>query len=283
MDQFSGKVAVVTGSASGIGKALATKCLSEGMHVVLADVESAALEATAAEFRQAGHNDVLAVQTDVAQLEALEHLKARALETFGAVHLLFNNAGVGGSGNAWRGSINDWSWTIGVNLYSVIHGLRVFVPQMIEQNESCHIVNTASVAGLLGGVTNAPYSVTKHGVVALTELLYRDLGNEGIEHIGCSVLCPGLINTNIMSSDRNRPTDLQDAPVSLTPEQEEGRALFQAMLEEGMAPAQVAEIVFSAVRKNQLYILTHTDFNDRIVARANEITTGTNPAIGGII
>ena len=223
------------------------------------------------------------MQTDVAQLEALEHLKARAIETFGAVHLLFNNAGVGGAGNAWRGSVNDWTWTIGVNLYSVIHGLRVFVPQMLDQGDVCHIVNTASVAGLLGGVTNAPYSVTKHGVVALTEQLYRDLGNEGADQIGCSVLCPGLINTNIMSSDRNRPDTLMDAPVALTPEQEAGRAMFQAMLEEGMPPAQVADIVFQAIRNRQLYILTHTDFNERILERANEITTGTNPAIGGII
>ena len=283
MDQFEGKVAVITGSASGIGRALAERCLAEGMHVVMADIEEAALEKTAAEFKQAGHNDVLTVQTDVAQLEALEHLKARAIDTFGAVHLLFNNAGVGGAGNAWRGSVNDWTWTIGVNLYSVIHGLRVFVPQMLDQGDACHIVNTASVAGLLGGVTNAPYSVTKHGVVALTEQLYRDLGNEGADQIGCSVLCPGLINTNIMSSDRNRPNTLMDAPVALTPEQEAGRAMFQAMLEEGMAPSQVADIVFQAIRNRQLYILTHTDFSERILERANEITTGTNPAIGGII
>jgi len=283
MDQFEGKVAVITGSASGIGRALAERCLAEGMHVVMADIEEAALEKTAAEFKQAGHNDVLTVQTDVAQLEALEHLKARAIDTFGAVHLLFNNAGVGGAGNAWRGSVNDWTWTIGVNLYSVIHGLRVFVPQMLDQGDACHIVNTASVAGLLGGVTNAPYSVTKHGVVALTEQLYRDLGNEGADQIGCSVLGPGLINTNIMSSDRNRPDTLMDAPIALTPEQEAGRAMFQAMLEEGMAPSQVADIVFQAIRNRQLYILTHTDFNERILERASEITTGTNPAIGGII
>jgi NAD(P)-dependent dehydrogenase (short-subunit alcohol dehydrogenase family) len=278
MQDFEGKVAVITGAASGIGRALTEKCLAEGMHVVMGDIEEGALHQAAAELQATGQNSVLPVKTNVAMLEEIENLKQKAVETFGGVHLLFNNAGIGGGGNSWNSTQKDWDWVLGVNLWSVIHGLRVFVPQMIAQDTPCHIVNTASVAGLLGGTTNAAYAVTKHGVVALTESLFRDLQAENLK-IGASVLCPGLIDTNIMDSSRNRPESLVDdvEPVQLTAEQAAGRAQFAAALKRGMQPAEVAEIVFAGIRADRLYIQTHDMFNSMLLERANNIASGTNP------
>jgi NAD(P)-dependent dehydrogenase (short-subunit alcohol dehydrogenase family) len=278
MQDFEGKVAVITGAASGIGRALTEKCLAEGMHVVMADIETKALQQAAEELQAGGQNSILPVKTDVAILDEIENLKQKAVETFGGVHLLFNNAGVGGGGNAWNSTQKDWEWVLGVNLWSVIHGLRVFVPQMISQQTPCHIVNTASVAGLLGGTTNAAYSVTKHGVVAMTENLLQDLLAENLQ-IGASVLCPGLIDTNIMDSGRNRPALLVDnaEPVKLTAEQELSRDQFAAALKQGMQPSEVAEIVFAGIRANRLYIQTHDLFNGMILERANNIAAGTNP------
>jgi len=278
MQGFEGKVAVITGAASGIGRALTEKCLAEGMHVVMADIEEKALRQAAEELQSTGQNSILPVKTDVAVLTEIEHLLQQAMDTFGGVHLLFNNAGVGGGGNAWESTQKDWEWVLGVNLWSVIHGLRVFVPQMIAQDTPCHIVNTASVAGLLGGTTNASYAATKHAVVALTENLHRDLQTENLK-IGASVLCPGLIDTNIMDSGRNRPADLTDnvAPAELTKEQEEGRAAFAAALKQGMQPAELADIVFDGIRADRLYIKTHDMFNEMILKRANDITKEENP------
>ena len=278
MQDFEGKVAVITGAASGIGRALTEKCLAEGMHVVMSDIEEKALEHAAQELQATGQNSILAVKTDVAVLSEIEHLLQQAMDTFGGVHLLFNNAGVGGGGNAWDSTQKDWEWVLGVNLWSVIHGLRVFVPQMIAQDTPCHIVNTASVAGLLGGTTNASYAATKHAVVGLTENLYRDLQAENLK-IGASVLCPGLIDTNIMDGDRNRPALLtNDVPrAALTEEQEAGRLAFSAALKQGMQPSELADIVFDGIRADRLYIKTHDMFNQMILDRANNITNGVNP------
>ena len=281
MNNFEGKVAVITGAASGIGKALTEKCIAEGMHVVMADIEDAALDAAAAELRATTNNQVLPIVTNVAVEAELRKVLDEAVETLGGVHLLFNNAGVGGGGNAWTATRKDWDWVLGVNLWSVIHGLRVFVPQMLAQNEPCHIVNTASVAGLIGGSTNALYSVTKHGVVALTENLHVDLTAEGAQ-IGCSVLCPGFVNTNIFNSGRNRPAELENdqAPPPLTPEDEQRMAMFQEVLRNGMQPAALADIVFEGIRADRLYILTHDHFDEMIRGRAECMISGTNPAMG---
>jgi NAD(P)-dependent dehydrogenase (short-subunit alcohol dehydrogenase family) len=277
MDQFQDQVAVITGGASGIGKGLAERCLQEGMKVILADIEDDALQATVSAFRANYNNPIVGQITDVSITSSLEALRDRALAEFGAVHLLFNNAGVGGAGGAWTGTEKDWDWVIGVNLMSVVHGQRLFLPVMLEQATPGHIVNTASVAGLIGGVTNAPYSVTKHGVVALTEHLHRDLLLAGSQ-LGCSVLCPGIINTNIGSSGRNRPEHLinEDSPAP-TDAQLAMRAQFDAVLAEGMPPSQVADIVFKGIRDQQLYIQTHEHFNDRIQSRAENIMLGRNP------
>ena len=281
MQDFAGKVAVITGAASGIGKALTEKCLAEGMHVVMADIEEAVLNETAAQLQATTNNQVLPVVTNVAIEAELENVRDQAVEALGGVHVLFNNAGVGGGGNAWSSTQKDWDWVMGVNLWSVIYGLRVFVPQMISQNEPCHVVNTASVAGILGGTTNALYSVTKHGVVALTENLLVDLQAEGAQ-VGCSVLCPGFVNTNIFNSGRNRPAALANeaAPPAPTAEDEQRMAMFQEILRQGMQPPQIAEIVFDGIRADRLYILTHDHFDDMIRARTEHIINGTNPVMG---
>lgn len=281
MQDFKGKVAVVTGAASGIGKALAEKCLAEGMHVVMADIEQAALEAAAESLAAAGNNTILPVQVDVSISEEIEKLLAKTLEEFGAVHLLFNNAGVGGGGNSWQATKKDWDWVLGVNLWSVIYGIQTFVPQMLKQDTECHIVNTASMAGLMGGTTNACYSVTKHGVVALTENLYQDLKTEGAK-IGTSVLCPGFVNTNIFDSGRNRPAHLDNnEPEREATEEEMARAeMFREVLKSGMQPEELANIVFDAIREDRLFILTHEAFKPFVTERANNIVSGVNPGVG---
>lgn len=279
MKDFSGKVAVITGAASGIGYALAAKCLAEGMQVVIADIDAEALNRAAEQLKTTGNEAVLAIATDVAREAELERLADTAFSHFGAVHLLFNNAGVGGRGNSITATKNDWNWIIGVNLMSVINGVRIFAPRMIAQNEPGHIINTASVAGLIGGV-NAGYAVTKHGVVALTETLYTDL-KQANAPIGTSVLCPGLINTNIMNSESYRPDYVTDATEAVAPsaEVQARQDMFRAALAQGMPPAQLADIVFEGIRAQRLYILTDSNFNDAILTRADNITSGTNPAV----
>ena len=281
MQEFAGKVAVITGAASGIGKALTEKCIAEGMHVVMADIEEAVLQDTAQQLQATTNNQVLPVVTNVAIEQQLQNVLNETVENLGAVHLLFNNAGVGGGGNAWNSTQKDWDWVLGVNLWSVIYGLRVFVPQMLSQNEPCHIVNTASIAGVIGGSTNALYSVTKHGVVALTENLSVDLQTEGAQ-IGCSVLCPGFVNTNIYNSGRNRPADLsnEQAPRAPTAEDKQRMEMFQEILRQGMQPPEIADIVFNAIRADQLYILPHDHFDEMIRTRAEHMIDGTNPVMG---
>ena len=280
MQEFEGKVAVVTGAASGIGRALTEKCLAEGMHVVMADIEEAVLNDVATELQASTNCKVVPVVTNVSLEAELQNVLQEAMENFGAVHLLFNNAGVGGGGNAWTATQKDWDWVLGVNLWSVIYGLRVFVPQMISQNEPCHIVNTASIAGIIGGATNALYSVTKHGVVALTENLFRDLRTEETQ-IGCSVLCPGFVNTNIFNSGRNRPDDLKNdgTPVVLSAEDEQRIAMFREVLKQGKQPSDIADAVFDGIRHDRLYILTHDHFDEMIKTRADNITKGKNPEL----
>ncbi len=279
MKDFSGKVAVITGAASGIGLALTKKCLAEGMQVVMADIQQDALDKAAAELQAAGNNNILPVRTDVSLQGEIEALAKATMDQFGAVHLLFNNAGVGGGATAWESTTKDWEWVIGVNLWSVIHGVRVFTPLMIEQDTECHIVNTASVAGLLGGITNACYSVTKHGVVALTENLYSDLRQQNLK-VGTSVLCPGFVNTNIHDSGRNRQQRVtNEGDTGPTAEQLEMRNAFKTFLEQGMQPEQLAEIVFDGIKADRLYILTHSDFDELLMTRAKNITNGINPEL----
>jgi NAD(P)-dependent dehydrogenase (short-subunit alcohol dehydrogenase family) len=247
------------------------------MKVVLADVEEAALAQTEHELR-ATHATVLAVQTDVSRASDIEALAQKTLKAFGAVHLLVNNAGVGAGSSIWESTLADWEWVIGVNLWGVIHGLRTFVPIMLAQGTEGHIVNTASIAGLLPYHPGAPYQVTKHGVVALSEQLYYSLAQRNAK-VKVSVLCPGWVNTRIMDSERNRPSELQNEPSNLpaVPEQE---AIMQSMREEaqaGLSPRQVSDHVFNAIRNEQFYILTHPELNSMIRQRMENILQQRNP------
>ncbi len=205
MREFKDKVAVITGAASGLGRAMALRCAQEGMKVVLADVEVDPLAKTEASMKASGAT-VLAVHTDVSRAGDVEALAQQALQTFGAVHLLCNNAGVGtGAAAIWESTIADWEWVIGVNLWGVIHGVRVFVPIMLAEDTECHIVNTASMAGLVSGPGLGAYKVTKHAVVTLSETLYHELAGRRAK-VNVSVLCPGFVNTRIMESAPTAPS-----------------------------------------------------------------------------
>ena len=270
MKDFEGKVAVITGGASGIGYGLAECCVARGMKVVLADIEVDALYRAADKLEAMG-TAVLPVLTDVAKAPDIEALAQKALDTFGAVHLLFNNAGVAAGASAWDSTLADWEWVMGINLWGVIYGLRTFVPIMLAQGTEGHIVNTASIAGLIPSGTTAPYQVTKHAVVGLTEHLYHSLLEQNAK-VGASVLCPGWVKTNILDSGRNRPTELtpaEERPV--TPEQAERIEAMHQFIANGMSPRQVGKIVFEAIETNRLYILTHPDFIPFVEERMNAI------------
>ena len=275
MKEFQGKVAVVTGAASGIGLALAEKCAAAGMKVVLADIEETDLRKAEAEL-QAIATAVLAVATDVSRRGDVERLARRALDAFGQVHLLFNNAGVAAGGAPWEATWNDWEWVIGVNLWGVIHGVKVFTPLMLAQNTECHIVNTSSTAGIIVGGGSSPYAVTKHAVVALSESMCLALQRQK-SLVKVSVLCPGMVHTNIADTARHRPAELRDEPVPLTPELQAGLAAFKAALEAGMPPRQVADVVFDAIQKEQFYILSHPEWLEAVQLRTDKLLRLENP------
>jgi NAD(P)-dependent dehydrogenase (short-subunit alcohol dehydrogenase family) len=275
MKEFAGKVAVITGGASGIGRGIAEACVQAGVNVVLADVEEAALTQAGADLTALG-GSVMCVKTDVSKRGDVEALAQQAFEAFGAVHLLFNNAGVAAGGPPWEATWNDWEWVVGVNLWGLIHGVKAFVPRMIAQDTECHIVNTASAAGLIAGGFSAPYSVTKHAAVALSESLYLTLQQRKAK-VNVSVLCPGMVRTNISSVERNRPAELKNDPAPLSPEVEAGRAAFEALVATGMAPARVAEFVFAAIRTEQFYILTDAAWIDPIRLRTEKLVAMENP------
>jgi NAD(P)-dependent dehydrogenase (short-subunit alcohol dehydrogenase family) len=278
MQSFHGKVAVITGAASGIGRGLAERCAHEGMRVVLADVEAPALAQAERELRAQG-TEVLAVRTDVSRRGEVEALARRALDAFGAVDLLCNNAGVGAGSSIWDSTLADWEWVMGVNLWGVIHGLRVFVPIMLAQDTEGHIVNTASIAGLLPFHLSAPYQVTKHAVVALSEHLYYTLRQRSAK-INVSVLCPGWVHTRIMDSQRNRPPELQNEASDVPPDPEVEAVVqeFRRAAEAGMSPQQLAEFVFQAIRAEQLYVLPDPSFNHLVQQRMENILQQRNPA-----
>jgi NAD(P)-dependent dehydrogenase (short-subunit alcohol dehydrogenase family) len=275
MREFRGKVAVITGAASGIGRGIAERCIREEMKVVLADVSDDALAAVEGELRAAG-GDVLAVRTDVSKRSEVEALAQKTLDAFGGVHLLFNNAGVAAGGAPWEATWNDWEWAIGVNLWGVVHGVKVFTPLMLAQDTECHIVNTSSNAGLISGSFSAPYGVTKHAVVALSENLYLTL-EQRKSKVGVSVLCPGIVNTGIGDVERLRPAELRNAPVAMTPEMEAGRAAVQALFAKGMPPTEVADMVFDAIERKQFYILTHPEWMEAVRLRTEKLVRMENP------
>jgi NAD(P)-dependent dehydrogenase (short-subunit alcohol dehydrogenase family) len=278
MREFKDKVAVITGAASGIGRALAERCVHEGMKAVLADVEVDALTTTEAALKATGAA-VLAVVTDVSKAHDVEALAQRTLEAFGAVHLVCNNAGVGAGTSVWDSSLADWEWVLGVNLWGVIHSVRVFVPLMLAQETEGHIVNTASMAGLLTGPGLGVYRVSKHGVVALSETLYHELAQRGAK-VKVSVLCPGPVNTRIIDSTRNRPGTLPAAG-PLSPEDVARREAICQAVRAGMSPTQVAEHVFNAIIADKFYILTHPDAKERVRIRMEDVLQERNPTPPG--
>jgi NAD(P)-dependent dehydrogenase (short-subunit alcohol dehydrogenase family) len=270
-----GRVAVVTGAASGIGFALSARFAGEGMRVVMADVEAPAL-AEAADLLAGRGAEVLPVTTDVSSGEQVDALRDRAVEAFGAVHVLCNNAGVGGMGQPmWQMSREAWDWVLGVNLWGVINGIRSFVPVLMEQ-DAAHVVNTASIAGLTTGVLG-PYSVTKHAVVALSEGLHIQLARHA-PTVGVSVLCPGWVRTRILDSDRNRPAGV--APAAEPDATEAGlREAMGQLVENGMDPADVADQVAGAIRAGRFYVLTHPEMGESIRARTERVLAGEPPGV----
>jgi NAD(P)-dependent dehydrogenase (short-subunit alcohol dehydrogenase family) len=276
MQDVAGKVAVITGGASGIGFGMATRFAQAGMRVVIADIEEPVLEQAVARLQQDGAQ-VLGVPTDVSNAESVELLAARTLETFGGVHVLCNNAGVGGGfANIWEASLKDWQWILGVNLWGVVHGVHTFVPIMLERGDEGHIVNTASVAGLTPGTR--VYSVTKHAVVALSEALHHNL-QRADSRLRVSVLCPGLTSTRIMYAFRNRPAELYNAAGVAVSQGEAQRAdrVADLALSTGMPPEQVGSIVLEAIRNEQFWILTHDTFQDAIRTRVEDILERRTP------
>jgi NAD(P)-dependent dehydrogenase (short-subunit alcohol dehydrogenase family) len=281
MQQLQGRVAVVTGAASGIGLAMAARFAAAGMKLVLADVETAALQRALAQL-QAQDTQAIAVTADVADAASVERLADTAYETFGAVHLLCNNAGVAAPAllqPTWENSLADWHWILAVNLMGVVHGVRSFVPRMLAGGDEGHIVNTASVAGLLTG--SGPYFASKHGVSCLTEGLYKDLKTAGAK-LSASVLCPGVIRTQILDAERNRPpqfggpTDLS----TLSDSAQQWSVGFRAALEAGIDPAVVADAVANAVMHDCFYIVpAQPEHLERIALRMADIAALRNPTL----
>ena len=271
MERLRDRVAVVTGAASGIGRALGRRFAAEGMHVVLADVEAGPLAEVEQELTANGAQ-VLAQVCDVAREESVRALADAALVRFGAVHVVCNNAGVVTAGPTHELSQQDWDWVMGVNLWGPIYGVRAFLPILLRQDEA-HILSTASTAGLVAGAAIAPYNVSKFGVVALMETLARELAQT---KVGVSVLCPGPINTRIPQAERNRPVDKQVH--NETVEERRFYAAAGPMLAGGMDPAEVAGLVIRAIRENRFWILTHPEWKD-ILRRRVELLAASDALI----
>jgi NAD(P)-dependent dehydrogenase (short-subunit alcohol dehydrogenase family) len=275
LKEFKDKVAVITGGASGIGRAMAARFAQAGMKIVLADIEEPALDAAVAEMRSSGAN-VVGIMTDVSKSDQVEALAAKTIDTFGKVHILCNNAGVGANPRAtWELTKADWEWVVGVNLWSVIYGIQSFVPIMLKQDEPGHVINTASMAGLLSLGMMSPYFATKHAVVSISESLHFEFIVRGAK-LKAHALCPAFVNTKIGESDRNRP----DRDVAgLDPIGAQLGMAFAKRLAAGMPPAEVAQKVFEAVEEDRLYILTHPDRKPEFEWRAQNILNDRNPDV----
>ena len=280
MKNFDTKVAVITGGASGLGREFAIKAAGLGMKLVLADVQQDVLEKTKADLEAQGA-EVLAMLCDVRKGEQVQALADATMARYGAVHLLFNNAGVGSGGLIWENSEADWEWVLGVNVWGVVHGVRIFTKLMLERAKTDpafegHIVNTASMAGLLNAPTMGVYNVSKHAVVSLSETLYHDL--QLVEApIGASVLCPYFVPTGISMSHRNRPDDVKMTG-GPTASQMAAQAMTVKAVESGkVSAADVAEITFKAIADGQFYIYSHPQALGNVTERMEDIVHQRNP------
>ncbi len=276
MKDFRDKVAVITGGASGLGLAMAKRFAAEGMKLVLADIEEDALRRVEQDFRKA-KIPVVGIRTDVSRAQDIERLAEKALATFGGVHLLCNNAGVAPGGTVWEHTLADWEWVLGVNVWGVIHGVRTFLPIMLRQEGECHVINTASVAGLLSVPNMGSYCVSKHSVVTLSECLFHDLRQRDA-NVGVSVLCPAFVPTGISDSERNRPAMLRNPPRNKTPEELASEEAMRHAVTSGRISAdQVAQMVFDAVQENRFYVLTHPKIKSAIQTRMEDILLERQP------
>lgn len=267
MDELNGKVGVVTGAASGIGRAVALRFAAEGMKVVLADIEADRLAATVDEITATGA-EAIGVVTDVRHEEEIQALADATIEAFGAVHVVHNNAGVVTAAPLEELTTADWEWVLGVDLWSVIFGVKVFLPLLKAGGEG-HIVNTASTAGLQANAGIGPYNVAKFGVVALTETLALELRDT--PNVSTSVLCPGAINTRIVESERNRPSELADhVETSVGADFIEGSS---AILAKGMDPSEVADLVVDGIRNDRFWLITHEPWKQLMIDRATALAT----------
>jgi NAD(P)-dependent dehydrogenase (short-subunit alcohol dehydrogenase family) len=271
MKELNNKVAVITGAGSGFGRELAVLCAAEGMRLVLADIDAAGLDATQALLPET--TEVLKQHCDVSKAGDVATLADATYERYGAAHLLFNNAGVAVAGPTWTTTVQDWQWVLGVNLMGVVHGVQSFVPRMIEQGDECHVVNTASVAGLLSVPASSVYCVSKHGVVTLSECLHHELQVAGAK-VGVSVLCPAFVNTGIADAARHRPSDLADANPLAAPFE----ARVKKAVQSGKVTAtEVAQMTMDAVKAGRFYILTHPNIKPAIETRMRDILEQRQP------
>ena len=279
IDNFTGKTAVLTGAGSGFGLECARIGARLGMNLVLVDVQQDALDAATAEVQAAGAQ-VLARKVDVSNAAQMEQLAADVQQRFGAPHLVFNNAGVGAGGLVWENSVKDWEWVLGVNLWGVVHGVRLFTPMMLAAAKADpawrgHIVNTASMAGLVDAPNMGIYNVSKHAVVSLSETLYQDLSLV-TDQISASVLCPFFVPTGIHQSHRNRPQDM--AAGRPTKSQLIGQAMSDKAVTSGkVTAAEVAQKVFDAAAQGQFYIYSHPKAIASVQTRMEDIMLGRNP------
>lgn len=272
MKTLRDRVAVITGAASGFGREFALACAREGMRLVLSDVDESGLHATDDLLKSSGAQTLL-VKCNVAEAAEVEALAEQTYARFGAAHLLFNNAGVAASGPLWTATAEDWQWVLGVNLMGVVHGIRSFVPRMLAQKDACHIVNTASAAGLISVPGASVYGVSKHGVVTLSESLHHELRLVQAA-IGVSVLCPAFVNTGIADSARNRPAELAPSNPQAAPfAQRVRKALDSAQ----MTAADIARITLAAVKADRFYIVTHEATKAAVEMRLRDILDARTP------
>jgi|EndMetStandDraft_4_1072995.scaffolds.fasta_scaffold218212_2 NAD(P)-dependent dehydrogenase (short-subunit alcohol dehydrogenase family) len=276
MQELTGKVAVITGGGSGIGRALARRFAAEGMKVVLADRDEVKMRSVEVELSEQG-TEVLPVVVDTSIEADLQRLADETMRRFGGAHVLCNNAGVVGKGDAWRSPMSSWEWVIGINLYGVIHGIRAFLPIMEDQGEG-HIVNTASMAGLVAVPGAAPYNVTKSGVVALSEGLFLELAATG-SPVKVSALCPGFVNTPLLTDQQWTDRLGADPGEAQTPMAQMMREIFRQGLDEGIDANDVAEQVVAAIRAERFWILTHADMRHIPVERMQRAAAQENPAL----
>lgn len=284
MQELSGKTAVITGAASGIGLAMAHRFGDAGMNLVLGDVESDALDIATTELSDAGR-EVAAMQLDVRDLDGIRAFEAFARESFGNVHVLCNNAGVGAGGPVSDpDNLDLWKWTIDINLWGVIYGCKVFMTGMLEHGEEAHIVNTASMAGHLSAPMMGPYNISKYGVVALSETMAKEALMMGTK-IGVSVLCPAFVATGIATSDRNLPENIKAAHGRDAPDEASSgtQSAIEQLVAAGIPAAEVAEAVHHAVVNDEFWILTHDDAKAAVTERARQIVDGVNPPLTGFV